>query len=202
MPLTPPEPSWDEFVLPVRIVVALFVCLVDFASYLAHATDTHCRVGCPTFIKHTTPCCLWRNSLRCGGTSLDLVTKALVEKRHAYGLVKNRREWNAPLMIQALRNALQTAETLVLPISIWACFENNKSNWISIHGQWWLGHGGTADGRVDAAGFTDGAASTVPETRSAPPFRPRESVGRDGLPTASAGYWHDRQYVTPRELLG
>lgn len=42
--------------------------------------------------------------------TLDLVKKAVGEKRQAYVLVNNRSEGNAPLTIQALRNALQAAE--------------------------------------------------------------------------------------------
>lgn len=43
--------------------------------------------------------------------TVDLVKKAVGEKRQAYVLVNNRSEGNAPLSIQALRNALQVAET-------------------------------------------------------------------------------------------
>ena len=42
--------------------------------------------------------------------TVDLVKKAVREKRKAYVLVNNRSEGNAPLTIQALRNALQVAE--------------------------------------------------------------------------------------------
>jgi uncharacterized protein YecE (DUF72 family) len=41
----------------------------------------------------------------------ELVKKAVGEKRKAYVLVNNRSEGNAPLTIQALRTALQAAET-------------------------------------------------------------------------------------------
>ncbi|MEK6784184.1 MAG: hypothetical protein AABY61_01760 [Nitrospirota bacterium] len=41
----------------------------------------------------------------------ELVKKAVREKRKAYALINNCSEGNAPLTIQALRNALQTAET-------------------------------------------------------------------------------------------
>lgn len=40
----------------------------------------------------------------------DLVKKAVGEKRKLYVLVNNRSEGNAPLRIQALRNALKAAE--------------------------------------------------------------------------------------------
>lgn len=43
--------------------------------------------------------------------TVDLVKKAVGEKRKAYVLVNNRSEGNAPLTIQALRNALEPAET-------------------------------------------------------------------------------------------
>ncbi|SLM48068.1 conserved protein of unknown function [Nitrospira japonica] len=43
--------------------------------------------------------------------TVELVKKAVGEKRTAYVLVNNRSEGNAPLTIQALRNALQAAET-------------------------------------------------------------------------------------------
>jgi len=43
--------------------------------------------------------------------TVDLVKKAVGEKRKAYVLVNNRSEGNAPLTIQALRDALQAAET-------------------------------------------------------------------------------------------
>lgn len=39
--------------------------------------------------------------------TVELVKKAVGEKRTAYILVNNRSEGNAPLTIQALRNALQ-----------------------------------------------------------------------------------------------
>ena len=42
--------------------------------------------------------------------TVELVKKAVGEKRQAYVLVNNRSEGNAPLTIQALRNALQTAD--------------------------------------------------------------------------------------------
>jgi uncharacterized protein YecE (DUF72 family) len=42
--------------------------------------------------------------------TVALVKKAVDEKRKAYVLVNNRSEGNAPLTIQALRNALQAAE--------------------------------------------------------------------------------------------
>ena len=42
--------------------------------------------------------------------TVDLVKKAVGEKRQAYVLVNNRSEGNAPLTIQALRSALQIAE--------------------------------------------------------------------------------------------
>lgn len=43
--------------------------------------------------------------------AVELVQKAIKEKRKTYVLVNNRSEGNAPLTIQALRNALQAAET-------------------------------------------------------------------------------------------
>lgn len=43
--------------------------------------------------------------------TVELVKKAMGEKRKAYVLVNNRSEGNAPLTIQALRNALQAAKT-------------------------------------------------------------------------------------------
>lgn len=43
--------------------------------------------------------------------TVELVKKAVAEKRTAYVLVNNRSEGNAPLTIQALRNALQAAAT-------------------------------------------------------------------------------------------
>lgn len=43
--------------------------------------------------------------------TVDLVKKAVGEKRKAYVLVNNRSEGNAPLTIQALRNALEATET-------------------------------------------------------------------------------------------
>ena len=43
--------------------------------------------------------------------TVELVNKAVAEKRQAYVLVNNRSEGNAPLTIQALRNALQAEET-------------------------------------------------------------------------------------------
>jgi len=43
--------------------------------------------------------------------TVELVRKVVGEKRKAYVLVNNRSEGNAPLTIQALRNALQAAET-------------------------------------------------------------------------------------------
>jgi hypothetical protein len=43
--------------------------------------------------------------------TVELVKKAVEENRKAYVLVNNRSEGNAPLTIQALRNALQGAET-------------------------------------------------------------------------------------------
>ena len=43
--------------------------------------------------------------------TIELVKKAVEEKRKAYVLVNNRSEGNAPLTIQALRDALQVAET-------------------------------------------------------------------------------------------
>lgn len=42
--------------------------------------------------------------------TVELVKKAVVEKRQAYILVNNRSEGNAPLTIQALRNALQAVD--------------------------------------------------------------------------------------------
>ena len=42
--------------------------------------------------------------------TVELVKKAMGEKRQAYVLVNNRSEGNAPLTIQALRNALQGME--------------------------------------------------------------------------------------------
>lgn len=41
--------------------------------------------------------------------TVDLVKKAVGEERKAYVLVNNRSEGNAPLTIQALRDALQVA---------------------------------------------------------------------------------------------
>ena len=43
--------------------------------------------------------------------TMDLVKRAIGEDRRAYVLVNNRSEGNALLRIQALRNALQAAET-------------------------------------------------------------------------------------------
>ena len=43
--------------------------------------------------------------------TVDLVKKAVGEKRTGHVLVSNRSEGNAPLTIPALRNALQVAET-------------------------------------------------------------------------------------------
>lgn len=43
--------------------------------------------------------------------TVELVKKAVEEKRKAYVLVNNRSEGNAPLTIQALRNVMQAAET-------------------------------------------------------------------------------------------
>jgi len=43
--------------------------------------------------------------------TVELLKKAVREQRKAYVLVNNRSEGNAPLTIQALRNALQAAET-------------------------------------------------------------------------------------------
>jgi uncharacterized protein YecE (DUF72 family) len=43
--------------------------------------------------------------------TVEPVKKAVAENRQAYVLVNNRSEGNAPLTIQALRNALQVAET-------------------------------------------------------------------------------------------
>jgi len=43
--------------------------------------------------------------------TVELVKKAVEEQRKAYVLVNNRSEGNAPLTIQALRNALQATET-------------------------------------------------------------------------------------------
>lgn len=43
--------------------------------------------------------------------TVDLVKQSIGEERKAYVLVNNRSEGNAPLTIQALRNALQAAET-------------------------------------------------------------------------------------------
>ena len=43
--------------------------------------------------------------------TVDLVKRAVGEQRKAYVLVNNRSEGNAPLTIQALRNALKVAET-------------------------------------------------------------------------------------------
>lgn len=42
--------------------------------------------------------------------TVELVKKAMGEKRQAYVLVNNRSEGNAPLTIQALLNALQGME--------------------------------------------------------------------------------------------
>jgi len=46
--------------------------------------------------------------------TVELAKKAMGEKRKAYVLVNNRSEGNAPLTIQALRNAFHGAETRVL----------------------------------------------------------------------------------------
>ncbi len=46
-----------------------------------------------------------------GRESVELVQKAIKEKRKTYVLVNNRSEGNAPLTIQPLRDALQAAET-------------------------------------------------------------------------------------------
>lgn len=43
--------------------------------------------------------------------TVELMKKAVGEHRKAYVLVNNRSEGNAPLTIQALRNALQATET-------------------------------------------------------------------------------------------
>ena len=43
--------------------------------------------------------------------TVELVKKGVGENRRAYVLVNNRREGNTPLTIQALRDALQVAET-------------------------------------------------------------------------------------------
>ena len=43
--------------------------------------------------------------------TVELVRQVVGEKRKAYILVNNRSEGNAPLTIQALRNALQPTET-------------------------------------------------------------------------------------------
>ncbi|MEK6784188.1 MAG: hypothetical protein AABY61_01780 [Nitrospirota bacterium] len=43
--------------------------------------------------------------------TVELVKKAVGEKRDAYVLVNNRSEGNAPLTIQALRTVLQVAES-------------------------------------------------------------------------------------------
>ncbi len=43
--------------------------------------------------------------------TVELVKKAIGEQRKAYVIVNNRSEGNAPLTIQALRSALQAAET-------------------------------------------------------------------------------------------
>jgi len=43
--------------------------------------------------------------------TVELVKKGVGENRRAYVLVNNRSEGNAPLTIQARRNALQVAET-------------------------------------------------------------------------------------------
>ncbi|MBK9948255.1 MAG: DUF72 domain-containing protein [Nitrospira sp.] len=43
--------------------------------------------------------------------TVELVKKAIGQKRKAYVLVNNRSEGNAPVTIQTLRNALQAAET-------------------------------------------------------------------------------------------
>jgi hypothetical protein len=42
--------------------------------------------------------------------TVDLVKKAMEEKRRAYVIVNNRSEGNAPLTIQALMVALQAAD--------------------------------------------------------------------------------------------
>lgn len=43
--------------------------------------------------------------------TVELAQKTIGEKRKAYVLVNNRSKVNAPLMIQALRTALQIEET-------------------------------------------------------------------------------------------
>jgi uncharacterized protein YecE (DUF72 family) len=43
--------------------------------------------------------------------TVELVKKALEDKRQAYVIINNRSEGNAPLTIQALRNALQAPAT-------------------------------------------------------------------------------------------
>lgn len=43
--------------------------------------------------------------------TVDLVKQSVGAKRKAYVLVNNRSEGNAPLTIQALRNAMQAAKT-------------------------------------------------------------------------------------------
>lgn len=42
--------------------------------------------------------------------TVEMVKQAVGEQRQAYVLVNNRSEGNAPLTIQALRNAVQVAE--------------------------------------------------------------------------------------------
>ncbi len=42
--------------------------------------------------------------------TVELVKKSVEEKRKAYVLVNNRSEGNAPMTIQALRNAMQAPE--------------------------------------------------------------------------------------------
>jgi hypothetical protein len=43
--------------------------------------------------------------------TIDLVKKAVKEKRRAYVIVNNRSEGNAPLTVQALMRALQADKT-------------------------------------------------------------------------------------------
>lgn len=52
--------------------------------------------------------------------TVDLVKKAVKEDRQAYFFVNNRSEGNAPLTIQALRNALQACRDVSVADCIWA----------------------------------------------------------------------------------
>ena len=58
--------------------------------------------------------------------TVELVKKAVREKRMAYILVNNRSEGNAPLMIKSLRNVLRTAESRALVVSVLICSDSWK----------------------------------------------------------------------------